>query len=125
MNRRSKLTEDVAERRRREDESQRLRTVMPRLVSLRLELSESRGERGQIESSHVKRIALEHAPSVFAIPCGEPRCKRGSYDLTDPLLAALRRGEARIEVKDTCMGEVGTAQCGRVLHCVAVAEYAP
>lgn len=125
MSRRMKLTEDVTERRRREDESQRLRTVVPRLVSLRLELSESRGDRGQIEFSHVKRIAVEHAPSVFAIPCGEPRCKHGSYDLTEPLLAALRRGQVRVEVTDTCTGDVGTAQCGRVLRCIAVAEYAP
>jgi hypothetical protein len=124
MNRRTKLTEDVTERRRREDESQRLRTVVPRLVSMRLELNESRGS-GQIEVSHIKRIAIEHAPSVFAIPCGEPRCKHGSYDLTEPLLSALRRGEVRIEVTDTCMGDVGTAQCGRVLHCIALAEYAP
>lgn len=124
MNRRSKLTEDVTERRRREDESQRLRTVVPRLLSLRLELSESRGDDGQIEFSHIKRIVVEHAPSVFAIPCGEPRCKHGSYDLTDPLLAALRRGETRVEVTDTCAGDVGTARCGRVLRCVALAEYA-
>lgn len=125
MNRRSKLTEDVTERRRREDESQRLRTVVPRLVSLRLELRESRSDDGQVEFSHIKRIVLEHAPSVFAIPCGEPRCKHGSYDLTDPVLAALRRGETRVEVTDTCTGDVGTARCGRVLRCVALAEYAP
>jgi hypothetical protein len=124
MNKRPKLTEDVTERRRREDESERLLTVVPRLVAMRLELSESRGG-GQIETTHIKRIALENAPSVFMIPCGEPRCKHGSYDLTQPLLAALRRGEVRAEATDTCTGDVGTAQCGRVLHCIALAEYAP
>jgi len=120
----TKLTEDVTERRLREDQSPRLLSVVPRLRAVRLELSESRGE-GQIEFSHVKRIFVENAPSVFMIPCGEPRCKHGSYDLTDSILSALRRGEARIEAVDTCYGEVGTAQCGRVLRCVAVAEYAP
>ena len=124
MTKRTHPTEDVVERRRREDESPRLRAVVPRLTAIRLELSESRGE-GQIESSHIKRIALEHAPSVFLIPCGEPRCKHGSYDLTDSILPALRQGSSRIEARDTCMGDVGSAQCGRVLHCVAVAEYAP
>jgi hypothetical protein len=122
--RRPKLNEDVTERRRREDESRRLGVVVPRLLSLRLELSESRGE-GQIEFSHIKRIAPEHAPSVFMIPCGEPRCKHGSYDLTEPILSALRRVEPRIETSDTCMGDVGSSQCGRVMHCIAVAEYAP
>jgi hypothetical protein len=121
---RTKLNEDVAERRRREDESPRLRAVVPRLRALRLELSESRGE-GQIEFSHIKRISVENAPSVFMIPCGEPRCKHGSYDLTEPILSALRRGEPRVEATDTCMGDVGTAQCGRVLRCIAVAEHAP
>lgn len=124
MNKRTKLTEDVGERRRREDESPRLRAVVPRLVSMRLELSETRGE-GQIECAYIKRISVEHAPSVFMIPCGEPRCKHGSYDLTTPLLTAMRRQEPRIEASDTCTGDVGTSQCGRVLHCVAVAEYAP
>jgi hypothetical protein len=122
--RRPKPNEDVAERRRREDESPRLLAVIPRLTAVRLELSESRGE-GQVEFTHIKRIALENAPSVFAIPCGEPRCKHGSYDLTDSILTALRRGLPRVEASDTCMGEVGSAQCGRVLKCVAVAEYAP
>ena len=117
------LNEDVAERRRREDESLRLRAVVPRLLALRLELSESRGE-GQIEFSYIKRIVPEHAPSVFMIPCGEPRCKHGSYDLTEPILSALRRGEPQVRATDTCLGDVGTAQCGRVLHCIAVAEYA-
>jgi hypothetical protein len=124
MNRRNKLTEDVTERRRQEDESPRLLAVVPRLQSLRLELSEARGE-GQIEHSHIKRIAVEHAPSVFVIACGEPRCKHGGFDLTDTLLASLRRGEARVVATDTCRGEVGTAQCDRVLRCTAVAEYAP
>lgn len=105
-------------------ESPRIRDVVPRLLSVRLELSERRGE-GQVECAYIKRIAIEHAPAVFMIPCGEPRCKHGSYDLTRPILSALQRQESRIEATDTCMGDVGTSQCGRVLHCVAVAEYAP
>lgn len=120
---RTKVTEDVAERRRREDESPRLRTVVPRVRSVRLELSESRGQ-GQVEFTHIKRIVVENAPSVFMIPCGEPRCHHGSYDLTDFIITGLRRGETRIEATDTCLGDVGTAQCGRVLRCVVVAEYA-
>jgi len=90
---------------------------------MRLELSESRGDETQVEFSHIKRIALEHAPSVFMIPCGERRCKHGSYDLTSSILSGLRRGETQIEASDTCYGEVGTARCGRVMKCVAFAEY--
>ena len=123
MNRPPKLNEDVAERRRREDESPRLRAVVPRLKTLRLELSESRGEETQVENTQIKRIAIEHAPSVFMIPCGERRCKHGSYDLTSTILAGLRRGETQIECSDTCYGEVGTARCGRIMKCVAFAEY--
>jgi hypothetical protein len=90
---------------------------------MRLELSESRGE-GLTQFSHIKRIALQHAPSVFMVACGEPRCRHGSYDLTHSILPALRRGESRVEATDTCTGEVGSATCGRVLRCIAVAEYA-
>jgi hypothetical protein len=118
-----KLNEDVTERRRREEESPRLLTLIPELLSVRLELSESRGE--QVEFTHIKRIALEHAPSVFMIPCGERRCKHGSYDLTQPIMSALRRRETRVEADDTCMGDVGSARCGRVMKCVAIAEYGP
>ena len=118
------LTEEVAERRRQEDESPRLRTVIPSLSALRLELSESRRE-GPIDLSHIKRIVVENAPSVFVLPCGEPRCRRGSYDLTGSIIAGLHRGVARIVASDTCLGDVGSAQCGRVMHCIAVAEYTP
>jgi hypothetical protein len=121
-----KLNEDVAERRRREEESPRLLTLIPDLVSIRLELQESRGGDGaQVEFTHIKRIALAHAPSVFMIPCGERRCKHGGYDLTSATMSGLRRHEERIETDDTCMGDVGSARCGRVLHCVAIVEYKP
>jgi hypothetical protein len=120
-----KLNEDVVERRRREEESPRLLTLIPELTSVRLELQESRGGGEQIEFTHIKRIALEHAPSVFMIPCGDRRCKHGGYDLTSATMFGLRRREERIETDDTCMGDVGSARCGRILHCIAVAEYKP
>jgi hypothetical protein len=120
--RRGRPNEDVVERRRREDESPRLSAIVPDLQGLRLELSEARGQ-GQVEVEHIRRVSVENAPSVFVLPCGEPRCKHGSYDLTHQLMSGLRRGEKRIEASDTCTGDVGTAQCGRVLKCIAIAEY--
>lgn len=123
MSTRPRANEDVIERRRLEDASPRLLSLVPRLVAVRLELTESRSE-GNFTSSHVKCIAVEHAPSVFMIACGEFRCKHGSFDLTGPILSALRRGETRIEASDRCLGDVGMGRCDRVLHCVAVAEYA-
>jgi hypothetical protein len=120
----AKLNEDVTERRRREEESPRLLTLIPELISVRLELQESRSGGEQVEYTHIKRIALEHAPSVFMIPCGERRCKHGGYDLTSGTMSGLRRREERIEIDDTCMGDVGSSRCGRVLKCVAIAEYA-
>jgi hypothetical protein len=120
-----KLSEDVTERRRREEESPRLLTLIPELVSVRLEMQESRSGGEQVEFTHIKRIVVAHAPSVFMIPCGERRCKHGGYDLTSAMMSGLRRREERIETDDTCMGDVGSARCGRILHCVAIAEYAP
>jgi hypothetical protein len=117
-----RLNEDVLERRRREDESPRLLAEVPNLMKLRLEISESHGK-GQIEVEYIRRVTLESAPSVFLMACGDPRCKRGNYDLTLQLLLWLRRGETRIEASARCDGDVGSARCDRLLQCVAVAEY--
>ena len=40
-------------------------------------------------------------------------------------LVGLYRGEQAFEVNDTCGGQTGSAECGRVLKCLAVADYSP
>jgi hypothetical protein len=63
--------ERSSERRRREDEAPRLAAVIPELESLRLEVSEKRGDIGVAEASHIRRVVVDHAPALFLIPCGE------------------------------------------------------
>ena len=112
-----------AERRKREDESPRLTAEVPRLKSLRLEIEERSGAGPVAEPMHVRRVVVEHAPALFVLPCGDTRCKDGGHDVTHSVLRSLRAGETRFDGQDVCAGSVGTGQCSRVLHFVAVATY--
>jgi hypothetical protein len=112
-----------AERRRREDEAQRLSQVAPDLVSLKLEIEERRDGTGTGAPRHVRHIVVENAPALFIVPCGESSCKDGGYDVTDTVLRALRGHQNQFEAENTCNGSVGSAQCSRTLHLSATATY--
>jgi hypothetical protein len=123
MNRRySEAAERFAERRRREDEAPRLRARVPNLVSLRLEVEEKRASAVAVESRHVRHI-VDSAPALFVLPCGDPACKDGGHDVTAMLLRGLLAGSQRFEVEDVCLGEIGSARCGRVVKVTAIATY--
>jgi hypothetical protein len=72
---------------------------------------------------HTRRLVVERAPALFLIPCGDPSCREGGYDISSVLLRGLRDGRTEIRGEDTCHGNVGTADCGRVLRFAAFAEY--
>jgi hypothetical protein len=114
-----------AERRKREDDSPRLTAEIPRLKTLRLEIEERTDSRPVAEPMHVRRVVVEHAPALFVLPCGDARCKDGGHDITHGVMRALRAGETRFEGEDACSGSLGTGQCSRVLHFIAIATYAP
>ena len=120
----SEASQRFAERRKREDEAPRLSTEVPRLKNLQLEIQERTGVSSVAEPKHMRRIVVEHAPALFVIPCGDPRCKDGGHDITHDVLRALRSGETTFEGQDTCVGSQGSGQCARVLHYVAIATYA-
>ncbi len=123
MNKRhSEAAERFAERRRREDEAQRLHARVPTLATLRLEVEERRPASPVVDSRHVRHI-VDAAPALFVLPCGDPACKNGGHDVTDALLRALTAGSKRVEVEDVCTGDIGTAQCGRILKVTAIATY--
>jgi hypothetical protein len=113
-----------AERRRREDEAPRLISEVPRLQSLALEIEERSPGGPVAEPTHVRRVVVQHAPALFFLPCGDARCKDGGHDVTYPVMSALRGGQTRFEGQDICTGSVGTGQCSRILHFVAMATYA-
>jgi hypothetical protein len=123
MNRRySEAAERFAERRRREDEAPRLRTRVPNLASLRLEVEEKRATAVAVESRHVRHI-VDSAPALFVLPCGDPACKDGGHDVTAMILRGLLSGSDRFEVEDVCLGEIGSARCGRIIKVTAIATY--
>jgi hypothetical protein len=123
MNRRySEAAERFAERRRREDEAPRLRVRVPNLVSLRLEVEERRATSVAVESRHVRHI-VDSAPALFVLPCGDPACKDGGHDVTSMILRGLLAGSERFEVEDVCLGEIGSARCGRAVKVTAIATY--
>ncbi len=113
----------ASERRRREDEATRLKAEVPRLETLRLEIEERRMGGVVPEATHIRRIVVESAPALFALPCLDRECKEGGHDVTHSIVRALIAGETRFEGDHTCSGRVGTGDCNRVLHYVGIATY--
>ena len=123
---RSRVTEAsqrFAERRRREDEAQRLLERVPELTGLRLDVEERRAASTVADSKHVRHVVVDRAPALFYLPCGDPACKDGGHDMTNGLMRGLLSHETGFESEDTCSGSVGTAPCGRILRVIAVATY--
>jgi hypothetical protein len=110
-----------AERRRREDEAPRLRSEVPALKSLELEVEERSGAFGG--SSHLRRIVVDRAPALFLVPCGDPRCAGDEHDLTLAVMRALRYRETTFRGEDECRGSLGMGTCPRILRFNAVATY--
>jgi hypothetical protein len=124
MNRRhSEAAQRFAERRRREDEAPRLLALVPGLESLRLEFRESRAGGQMVDLAHTRRVVVERAPALFELPCQDSSCKDGGHDITRAIVEALRGGAERFEGEDVCRGQVGTAECNRVLTYVGTATY--
>jgi hypothetical protein len=117
------VTLRTAERRQREDDAPRLAETIPTLQGLRLEVLEHSSSISHPEYTHVRHVVVASAPALFVMPCNDKDCKDGGHDLTQEILAALRRRNARFEGEDVCRGMVGSAGCSRVLGYVAVATY--
>jgi hypothetical protein len=115
--------ERFAERRRREDEAPRLLAVVPELETLKLRLEEHRAGGTLAEASHVRPIVVANAPALFAFTCQDSSCKDGGHDLTSEILAALKSKREHFEGEDACRGQIGSAECARVLRYVATATY--
>ncbi len=111
------------ERRDREDAAPRLTTRVPRLLSLALEIKESRGEQSIFEASHVRRIVVERAPALFELACAERGCEGGGHNLTLEIMRSLSAGRTQFDGHDTCGGQVGNNPCGRELRFQGTATY--
>lgn len=121
--RKTEAAERFAERRRREDDAPRLKDRVPDLLSLKLEVDESHDTTGTARAKHVRHIVVERAPALFAIPCGDPSCEGGGYEITDTVMRGLQQHQEHFEADDRCMGSIGSAPCRRTLHVVGIATY--
>jgi hypothetical protein len=123
--RNSEAAQRFAERRRREDAAPRLREVVPRLASLRIEVEEHRGTTNAGDPKHVRLVVVDSAPALFELPCGTHGCRDGGHDLTSAMLRALGAGTTRLKLEDECAGSTGSASCGTVMHVTVDATYRP
>jgi hypothetical protein len=112
-----------AERRRREDEALRLTAEIPHLRALKLEIEEHRGSSALAETKHVRHVVVARAPALFVLPCGDPDCRGGEHDLTEPLMRKLREGALEFVVEHECGGDVRGALCDRLVRIRAAASY--
>lgn len=119
---RTEASQRYAERLQREQEAPRLRERVPALASLRLEITDGRNVTGA-DSKHTRIIVVDTAPALFSLVCGDHACRGGGHDVTIPVLDGLRTGATRFEVQDACYGNVGTAECGRVMVVEVAATY--
>ncbi len=110
-----------AERRRRENDAPRLTAEVPDLVSLQFDVEDRAGVFGG--TKYTRRIVIEHAPALFLVPCGDPRCSGEEHDLTHEMMRALERHQTTFHGDDECRGSVGPGACSRVLRFDAVAAY--
>mgnify|MGYP000904813793 CR=1 FL=1 len=122
-NRGREAAERTAERRRREAEAPRLLGSVPDLKLLELVLEERRDGHALPETAHKKRVVLEHAPALFAIPCMDRGCRDGGHDITAEIMHGLNKKQTSFSGSDPCGGQTGSANCQRVLHFTATAEF--
>ena len=121
--RQREAAERFAERRRREDDAPRLLDVIPKLNTLKFKIEEYRAGGSLAETSHVRPIVVANAPALFVFPCQDSSCKDGGHDVTAEISMALRSGKEHFAGEDPCRGQVGSAECSRVLRYSATATY--
>jgi hypothetical protein len=102
----------------REDAAGRLSELAPDLTDLHLEIDETQKGGSVGGRRYIRRIVIEQAPALFEVPCSDPHCETGGYDLTREILAALASRRKVFEGQQSCAGE-----CGRAFHYVATATY--
>ena len=123
MRRNPEAQRRAAERRRRENEAERLREVVPELRRFSLVIEESCVSGVTDSVTHIRRIVIERAPALFDIPCCDRYCTDGGHNITAHVMRALRAGRTRFEGSDLCAGTLKTGECSRELRYVGEAVY--
>jgi hypothetical protein len=113
----------AAVRYQREDEAPRLLEAAKGLRSLFIALKESKEQSADPAARYIRRFELKTAPALFLVPCLDPKCRGGGYDITGRVMAGLQSHQTRTEGEDRCAGVTGEASCTRRLHFEAVAAF--
>ncbi len=113
----------ATERRTREHEAPRLRSEVPDLLSLALEIDECRHDTVVVGARHTRRIVVETAPALFLLPCHDEHCVEGGYDLTHEIMRNLRARREEFHGEEGCSGRLSNDACGRLLRYRALATY--
>lgn len=119
---RSEAAQRFSARRQREEEAERLHASVPKLATLRFDISEGRGST-QSDPKHSRIIPVAYAPALFVFTCADPSCKEGGHDLTHAILRGLQSQSGTFDLEDRCYGSIGSAECGRVMHVHVTATY--
>ena len=120
---RNEAAERFEERRRREDAAPRLKESVPNLATLKLVVDETHDTMGTGAGKYVRHVVVDRAAALFVIPCGDPACQGGGYDVTDDVMRALRAGKETFAVDDHCHGSTADGPCKRALKVDATATY--
>jgi hypothetical protein len=120
----SATTQRTVDRREREVAAPRLHDEVPNLLTLNIEIEERRGGELVGMGSYVRRVVVDRAPALFAIPCGDKSCQDGGHDVTREIMNAVRRGATTLTGEHACGGYLGgSAPCATTIHYKIVATY--
>lgn len=115
--------ERKVQRNERETAAGRLLLKVPELASLDIAIHETRPQGCVSDNHYIRRVVVDHAPALFEVPCSDPACEDGGYDVTREFLYALASHNPKFEGQQACRGRCNTLDCARVLRYVATATY--
>ena len=102
--RNTEAAERYRERQQRENDAPRLADEVPGLDSLRLSIAFKSGD-GSAQPSHARVVVVQRAPALFWVPCANKDCKHGGYEITRPVLDALKAHKTTFTGSAHCSGE--------------------
>jgi hypothetical protein len=123
MRRSSDAYRRALDRRRRQDEAERLREAAPDLESLELDVREHRVGMPGHEVHYKRFIVVDRAPALFDFPCSDRACEGGGHELTHIVLRHIRRREEHFSGKHVCQGHARDGACKYELSFEANARY--
>lgn len=83
----------------------------PDVLSIRFEGKE-RGDLPRDQEERIQHYTEADLPQI--VPCGNPRCQQGGYDLNATLIGITHSRETEYEIDWSCNGHEGTPKGRRI-----------